>query len=759
MNHSSLKPFTLNIQRALAVMCMAAPFVAHADEHATDLGTVGTQATVQGAAAGVQGAAAVAPTQTSLDATQPQSVISRSFIENSASPVSDFTAIAAIAPSVTGGISVNGPGLSEAKNGIRGFKDGEYNITWDGIPFGDTNGPTHHSTAYFPAQTIGSIVVDRGPGNASNIGNATFGGTIALFSRDLAKEQTFTPYFSIGSWNTRLTGVRFDSGALESLGDTTFAVNYQKETSDGYRTFSALQGENLNFKLQKAISDSTLLTVNTNYNKNYFYQPDKDNGLTTAQVATYGKNYALSDDPTKANYFGYNRTDKSTAMNYVRIQSDLGSGWAIDNNAYYYNYTNTTLASNSGNVPGVGSAKVKTAAGASVSGMPGYTKLNEYDVWGDIFKATKQLQSGLARAGVWYEKADTHRAQYDINLLNMAPSYADAAVPGLPAGVGSVGAGGINNVKFEQNSGWKQYQPFAEFEWAATKDLTVTPGLKYLSYNLNINAAVNQTDRIPQNVSKDYTATLPFLTANYKLNPVWSTYAQYAKGMLVPDISNYYSTNANATDISPQTSTNYQWGVVHKSERVIFDADAYYIDFANKIGVVPGSDANNPIYYNQGGVVYKGLESDVTYMIGSGFSVYANGSVNRAAAKDTGLQISGVPDTTSALGLLYTSGGWSSSLMYKRVGSTYALDNEGYKLDPYSTTNFNVGYTFAHPGLGAKRLKLQLGIFNLANNQDVISVKAKNTTVGSATYGQPNAADTFLFQPERSYMVSAKAEF
>gem|GEM_PF-5979130 len=146
------------------------------------------------------------------------------------------------------------------------------------------------------------------------------------------------------------------------------------------------------------------------------------------QTAQFGKNYVLSDDPAKANYFGYNRTDKSTVMNYARLQSDLGSGWGVDNTAYYYNYTNNTLASDSGNVPGIGFANVRSSTGATIANqMPGYTKLNEYAVWGNIFKATKQLDAGLVRAGIWLETADTHRAQYDVNVLNMTANFKETA--------------------------------------------------------------------------------------------------------------------------------------------------------------------------------------------------------------------------------------------------------------------------------------------------------------------------------------------
>lgn len=709
----------------------------------TDLGTVGVQASAPAAVPGqpVSKAAAIAPAQASLDATQPQAVISKTFFEVAKAPVADFTNIAAIAPGVAGGVSANGPGLGESKNTIRGFQDGQYNVTYDGIPFGDTNGPTHHSTAYFPAAIIDRIEVERGPGNASNLGQATFGGSVNMFSPTPSAEAGFSPYASFGSWNTRLYGARVDSGALGAEGDARLMVNVQEMTSDGYRTYSSLEGKNATVKFDKALTPSTLLTVFLDYNENWYYQPDKDNGLTLAQAAALGKNYVLSNDPTKANYYGYNRTDKSTAMNYVRLQSDLGGGWAIDNNTYYYNYTNNTLASDSGNDPTKGFAAVKNLNQVSIANqMPGYTKTNEYWVAGDIFKATRQMSVGLLRAGIWLEKADTHRSSYDVNLLDMSGNYKEAAVPGV-----------ARNVKYEQNSGWHQYQPFVEFEWAATPELTVTPGLKYMHTSLNIDAVVNQTARVAQSLTKDFNATLPFLTANYKLSPVTSLYAQYAKGMLVPDISSYQSANADATNVKPQTSTNYQFGVVHKVDRLVLDGDLYYIDFNNKIAQDPSSSSSQPVYYNQGGVVYKGIEGQVTYLVGGGFSVYANASLNSAKSKATGLTIAQAPKQTAALGLLYDAYGWTGSLMHKYVGDQYALDDASYKISGYSTTDLNVGYTFPNPGLGAKSVRVNLGIYNLFNKQDIISAKVSGAS--------PAATDTFLWQPERSAMLSLRAQF
>ena len=113
----------------------------------------------------------VAPAKASLDATQPQTIINKSYIEDSIAGTGTYTTILAIAPSMTG-TDLNGPGLSDGgvKNTLRGLPDGSFGLNFDGIPFGDTNGPTHHSESYFPASVIGSILVDRGPGNAGNMG-------------------------------------------------------------------------------------------------------------------------------------------------------------------------------------------------------------------------------------------------------------------------------------------------------------------------------------------------------------------------------------------------------------------------------------------------------------------------------------------------------------------------------------------------------------------------------------------------------------
>ncbi|MDB5423267.1 MAG: TonB-dependent receptor, partial [Phenylobacterium sp.] len=144
---------------------------------------------------------AAAPVKASLEAIEPQSIIDRKAIDQFIAATADYTQIVNLAPSVSG-TSFNGPGLGEAKTTLRGFQDGQYNVTYDGIPWGDANGPTHHSTSFFPSSTIGAVVVDRGPGQASQLGVASFGGSINLFSPEVSEDMGGSQSVTAGSWNT-----------------------------------------------------------------------------------------------------------------------------------------------------------------------------------------------------------------------------------------------------------------------------------------------------------------------------------------------------------------------------------------------------------------------------------------------------------------------------------------------------------------------------------------------------------------------------
>ncbi|MBV8904675.1 MAG: carboxypeptidase regulatory-like domain-containing protein, partial [Acidobacteriia bacterium] len=90
-----------------------------------------------------------APQGNTLDAASARTEISNSVIVNFMPPVADFAEVIQQAPNAFS-LNPNGIGLGQGKSFFRGFQDGQYTITFDGIPFEDTNTPTHHSWASFP---------------------------------------------------------------------------------------------------------------------------------------------------------------------------------------------------------------------------------------------------------------------------------------------------------------------------------------------------------------------------------------------------------------------------------------------------------------------------------------------------------------------------------------------------------------------------------------------------------------------------------
>src|SRR5471032_2708620 len=83
-----------------------------------------------------------APSQGSLDARSAQSQVSNDFVRDYISPIADFSQVIQMTPSLYS-YSPNGVGLGDTATNFRGFSEGNYNVTFDGIPFQDTNGVSH----------------------------------------------------------------------------------------------------------------------------------------------------------------------------------------------------------------------------------------------------------------------------------------------------------------------------------------------------------------------------------------------------------------------------------------------------------------------------------------------------------------------------------------------------------------------------------------------------------------------------------------
>ena len=675
----------------------------------------------------------IAPVTASLETTQPQAIVSRSFIQDSLPTAADFNQLALITPSVSNACATNGVGLSESNARLRGFQDGEYNITYDGVPFGDQNDPTHHSNTFFPSNTIETLIVDRGPGNASQLGQATFGGSINLFSRAARDKASAELLGSYGSFNTYLAQAVLQSGSIDALGGTRIVASGQYVNSRGALSYERYKQLNGYVKAVIPIGASARLSLLATANRNDFHQPDNP-GATLTQVGLYGKDFALNNDPTTPQYFGYNTTKKTTDFYIARFEADIAPNSVFENSAYSYHYKNQTLTAL--DVTG-GTANMVTLADGKtkVAGIPGYTKTNDYRVYGDIAKVKLDFGFGAVTVGGLIEWSNTYRQQTDYNLVDMSFDYREKAVTAPSTGL-NPGAATPRYIRYNQNSSLNHTELFGELELRPFQGLKITPGIKYVDFNRKIDATVNQTTRYAQSLSKTYTATLPFLTANYQVTDNLAVYAQYARGFLTPPLSQLYVDRPGLSTVDPQRSTNYQLGVVYHGSRLSIDADIYSIDFTNKFSKstspIPGEGV---IFTNLGGALYKGAEGQVTYAFPGGIAVFANASYNYAKVKaQPRTQIANAPFMTAAAGILYKQGPIRFSLIDKLTGAQYAVEGEpaAYRIAPYHNVILSASYDFGIIRAGVK-----------------VSDLLDSTKITGITTGSSPAFDQYFFQPGR----------
>lgn len=666
-------------------------------------------------------AANIAPTQGSMVATQPQSIVGSQYLQENVAPTGDYTDAIAITPNAFT-VTPNGSGLMEtAIASIRGFQDGQYNVTFDGIPWGDSNDFTHHSTSYFTNQDTSSVTVDRGPGTASTLGDATFGGTVSVESLNPTNDFNLHPYVSYGSWDTAVEGARIDTGKLNSSG-TTAVLNVQNGSSDGYLTDAGQRRQNVFAKIVQPLGDNTTLTFGGMWNKINQYVPP---GATKAQIAEYGPNYALNDNPASQSYYRYNEDKINTDLGYIGLHSEF-DGWTIDDKAYTYAYNHFGFdgLDPNGETPNGTFCNAKGKKCEYPDDVPATHMRNWYRSFGDIFRLSKELGPGEVRTGVWFDHQDNLRWEYDFDDTLDEPAINTTGEPTK---------GSASPIARYMTDSLRTIQPFVEYQWNITDQAYLVGGVKYDDFLRDLDAEYNQKTGLPLDFSKEWNATLPSAAFHYTFTSNWTAYAQWAKGFLAPNLNLFYVPDPQVSDsaIQPEKTTNWQMGTSWSSDRLTLSGDVYKIDFNNFIQ--KQTIGGITYFYNGGGVHYKGVELEGTYLLGGGFSVYANGALNRAIQTESNTWNPDTPHKTAALGLIYTDGGLYASLMDKFVGKTYytANTNDDTPIGGYAVANFAASYRFDPHMVNVKDFKIGVQLNNLFNNTHINALAG--TTVADGT--------------------------
>jgi iron complex outermembrane recepter protein len=697
----------------------------------------------------------LAPSQGSLIATQPQSIVGRDFILANDAPTANYTDIIKLTPSVWT-VDPNGPGLMEnLGTSIRGFQDGQFNVTFDGIPWGDSNDFTHHSTSYFMAWDVGNVIVDRGPGNAGTLGDATFGGTVYVQSDDPKHTMGFSTMASYGSFNTQVYGVRYDTGDVDQWGGTRAFLSLKTMSSDGYLTNANLERSNAFLKVIQPVNDSTEITLAANLNK---VRQNPAVGATPAQLAAFGANYAYNTNPDSQGYYGYNLDVISTDYEYIGIISKV-SGFTFDNKIYTYGYFHDGY--NGEDVGGVlpngvtGAGDVPNGTVNGANNVPGELLINNYRSIGDIFRVSHDLGPGEVQAGAWFDHQTNLRALYEVDFSDNLAYNPDLTVP-----TGALPQAAYTD-RLQHNQLFTR-QVYGQYVWHVVPGLDLTAGDKYVNFQRVIVAPVNQGTQLPLDYSQTWTRNLPSADLHYKIMENWSAYAQYSKGFLAPNLNVLYVDVPGKNTLQPEATTNVQVGTTWVGDGLTLSADAYTINFSNEIApfdvLYQGQEVKQ--FQNLGGVKYKGVELEGTYVLGMGFSVYGNASYNIARlTNDTTTNNTWVPLTPnrlSAIGLLYREGSWQGSLIERYVGRRYGDTGDTYPLGGYGTADAAVNYFFG-PWGAVKNAKVGVTMENITDRKSIYFLDGYSA--GSTPTGYVNGNPMFFTLPGRSVQVNLSASF
>jgi len=450
-------------------------------------------------------------------------------------------------------------------------------------------------------------------------------------------------------------------------------------------------------------------------------------GETRAQINQYGPNYGLSNNPDSQNYYRYNRDEINTYFGYVALHSAF-DGWTIDNKLYTLSYNHFGWNGEDPN------GETPNGTVYSPTDVPGQDMRNSYTSWGDIFRISKEIGPGELRSGFWYDYQTNIRWQNEVDdTLDFAPN-------GVPASAA---------VDRYMTDTLKTFQPFVEYNWNITDTAWLTGGVKYADFERDINAIVNQKTGEPLDYSKDWNKLLPSLAAHWQFTSDWTAYAQWAKGFLAPNLNTFYTTNPlSSSDLKPEQTVNRQIGTTWNDDRLTLSADVYSIDFNNLIN--SRNVGGVTYFYNEGGALYRGFETEGTFVLGDGFSVYGNGSLNRSTDKTSNDWVPDAPHKTAALGLIYRDGPLYASLIDKFVGHTFGDTGDSQPIGGYAITNFATSYTFTHDMGEMKNIKVGVQVNNIFDNKSIDFL---------AGYTAQDNTPLYFTIPERSYELTLSAKF
>lgn len=736
------------------------------------LASVSEEVTVE-ADADTSIASELSPVKGLLDMESPRSEITSQYIREYTMPTTDFADILQAAPGVVT-YATNGIGNGQSKNWFRGFADGAFTMTWDGVPFEDSNDPTHHSWAYVPAPAISYVDFDRSPGTASDIGPTNFAGSVHMFSPKMGDAPTYMLSESYGSFDTSQILGEFNSGRFFG-NKANFWFEGHHNHSEGYQSFNDQQRTAGTAKFSYQFSEKTYLTLISTLVIVDSNTPDSD--PTRQQIADHALNYIMDgnqfnrDGTYNSMYYKNYAYHVPTNFEVVTFAHEFGSGWRLETKPYTYSYSNHQHLQKDQSQDSL--HEVAVSANSAVD------KLNQYGRVGEITTVSQASKYGVLRFGVWYEYTTTKRFQQNTDPR----TWLDSPL--------------LKDLRFHENFTTNSAQPYIEYQLVAIPRWTITVGVKSNLFNMALTQFADGGKTVgplgctsktiagcagfSTQHSAFYNNILPSAAANYRITNVWSAYGQFAKGSEIPPSSVFDVTGAQvAVTPKPTVATTFQGGTVLKIKHLSVDADFYHIHYDNAYSSFKITDPTNPnfgdsFYFATPPSNTMGFEAEGNLYVAHGLSFNFNGTAGQAKyeaskgqtlangtvlAPTPVLWVAAAANYTVGAGVTYQDKNWALGFFNKNIGPRW-VDNGGVhqatQLNSFWMNNLFLNYKLPLKW-GFNGSKIKLSVNNLFNFHDVVGLAPGVAATAAVPYVQ-SGSDQLQLLPGRSVMVTFQMGF
>lgn len=493
------------------------------------------------------------------------------------------------------GLTTEVTGGDKFKLHIRGVENQRYMgekpgvaVVIDGVPVFERTGAVN-----IDLDNIESIKVVKG-GASYLFGEDALSGAVIITTKKGAKNS----YSAVGAEAGSFGYQKYLARGGYATDEYNFYIQGTQRKSDGYWENGGYDTKYLNSKFQYYIDDTSDITAGIELSDR-----TKDSHGTVKGVTEAATN------PTSA-YNGTGDRDYSRQYDVQLAKYFLTYGKNFDNssnllvNVYQYNDDTNFISS---------PIKYNTG-GNKVTDDDAYAINNDYFQIQRGIK-TEYRTSGTSMASMIGLDLRDNYYENKTNILQDYCTRMGATACANPANIKTAGTI-TGNDETDENV----YALYGEIKYALNDSLVLTTNARYDRIEMDYDDQLNDYQ-----VDKAFNVGSYRLGSTYTLTPATSLYANVSTGFRTPTVSQLFSGDIDPTntkvesnhDLKPETSYNYEIGLLGNTSYFDYDVAAFIIDRSDyimaNVGQYASTDPSNPTYAvtryeNIGGMRNKGIE-------------------------------------------------------------------------------------------------------------------------------------------------------